>query len=40
MLQKHSFAIRELALALETLDRFMQRELLRRTLECVLGGLA
>ena len=38
--RKRSLAIRELALGLEALERFVRREPLRRVHECVFGVLA
>lgn len=37
---KRALALREFALGLEALERFVQREPLRRVHECVLGVLA
>jgi len=38
--RKRSLALREFALGIEALERFIRREPLRRTHECVFGVLA
>jgi len=38
--RKRSLALRELALGLEALERFVERQPLRRVHECIFGVLA